>query len=116
MKKFNDKRRADAGFKQEDFDWLDAIPDIPNKRSARPWYYITRHLNAEMLLEFDANGQPVWVEHDMRRGVYPHMFSCMSRAQQASVRLNGSVRSCFYNRLVRKWEPIEQTKRVGGSK
>jgi len=91
--------------KQMNFDWLDTIPDTPPARAARPWYYITRNRNAEMLLGFDAYGAAVWIEHDMRGGVYPHMYSCIRRAQQAAVRLSGTVRSCHYDRHQRKWAP-----------
>ena len=104
MKKKNETP-SDPGIKQEAFDWLDTIPDVPKKRSARPWYYITRYRNAEMLLGFDAHGNPVWVEHDMRAGDLPHMYNCMRRAQEAATRLNGTVKSCHYDRHSRMWQP-----------
>jgi hypothetical protein len=90
---------------QTAFDFLDTIPDQPKTRSARPWYYITRKRNSEMLLEFDAYGNPVWVDHDMRNGNYPHMFSCLRRARQAAIRLGGEARSCHYDRHTRTWTP-----------
>jgi hypothetical protein len=105
MRKFNDKQRSEAGVKQEAFDVLDTIPDIPNKRSARPWYYITRNLNAEMLVGFDAYGKPVWMVHDMRGDTMPHMYNCMRRAQEAAVRLSGTVKSCHYDRCSKRWQP-----------
>jgi len=93
--------------KQLSFDFLDTIPDIPNKRSTRPWYYVTRNLNAEMLVGFDAYGKPVWITHDMRGKVMPHMYNCMRRAQEAATRLNGAVKSCHYDRHSKRWKPYE---------
>jgi hypothetical protein len=94
-----------AGIENEPMSFLDTIPDIPNKRSARPWYYITRNRNAEMLIGFDAYGNPVWAEHDMRGGTLPHMYNCIRRAQTAATRLHGAVRSCHYDRHAKGWKP-----------
>jgi hypothetical protein len=105
MKKFSEKQRIAAGVKQHGFDMLDTIPDIPNKRSARPWYYVTRGLNAEMLVGFDAYGNPVWYPHDMRGDTMPHMYNCLRRAQEAATRLGGAVKSCHYDRHSRRWQP-----------
>lgn len=90
---------------QQAFDFLDTIPGIPNKYSSRPWYYVTRLRNAEMLMGFDAHGEPIWAEHDMRSGDYPHLFNCMRRAQQAATRLGGAVKSCHYDRNQKGWRP-----------
>ncbi len=112
MKKISDSRRGreGAGIKdappvQLPFDWLDTIPDIPPARSPRPWYYITRNWNTEMLVGFDAYGEPVWLEHDMRGDTMPHMYNCMSRAQTAATRLSGAVKSCHYDRHSKRWQP-----------
>lgn len=90
---------------QQSFDFLDTIPDIPHKRSARPWYYITRNRNAEMLMGFDAYGNPVWILHDMRKGDLPHLYNCIRRAQTAATRLGGTVKSCYYDRHAKGWQP-----------
>jgi hypothetical protein len=94
-----------AGIENRPFDILDTIPDIPNKRSARPWYYVTRHLNAEMLVGFDAYGEAVWMTHDMRGDTMPHMYNCHRRAQEAASDLGGTVKSCHYDRHSKRWQP-----------
>lgn len=87
------------------FDFLDTIPDFPNKRSTRPWYYVTRYRHAEMLVGFDAYGKPVWMEHDLRGETMPHMFNCIRRAQTAATKLSGTVKSCHYDRHSKRWQP-----------
>jgi hypothetical protein len=89
---------------QQAFDFLDTIPDFPNKRSARPWYYITRWRNSEMLLEFDAYGKPVWVQHDLRH-TKPHMYNCLRRCRQAASDIGGEPRACHYDRHSKNWTP-----------
>jgi hypothetical protein len=90
---------------QRPFDWLETIPDVPTRR-ARPWYYITRNRSAEMLVDFTSDGEPIWVEHDLR--VYlPHVYNCRGRAQQAATRLHGQVQMCHYDRFEKYWKPNE---------
>lgn len=86
---------------QTAFGFLDTVPDIPTRR-ARPWYYVTRNRNAEMLVDFDAYGQPVWLEHDMRQHL-PFVYNCRRRAQEAASRLGGAVEKCHYDRLNKAW-------------
>lgn len=87
--------------KQTRFDFMDTIPDVPTRR-ARPWYYLVRNRNAEMMLEFDAHGAPIWVEHDLRHQK-PHMYSCLRRAREAALRLNCQVKSCHYDQFAKSW-------------
>lgn len=87
---------------QKAFDWLETIPDFPTRR-ARPWYYITRNRGAEMLVDFDKNGQPVWSAHDLREYL-PHVYNCRQRAQQAATRLHGHVEMCHYDQFSKYWE------------
>jgi hypothetical protein len=84
------------------FDFIDTIPDVPDKRRIRPWYYVTKERNTLMLLSFDYDGLPVWVEHDLRSTI-PHVFNCHQRALQAATRLHGAVQSCYYDRHSSKW-------------
>jgi len=87
---------------QARFDFIDTIPDEPVRR-ARPWYYLVRNRNAEMMLEFDAYGNAVWVEHDLRQHK-PHIYNCIRRANEAALRLNCQVKSCHYDRLAKHWK------------
>jgi len=86
---------------QARFDFMDRIPDEPVRR-ARPWYYLVRNRNAEMMLEFDAHGLPIWVEHDLRQHK-PHIYSCIRRANEAARVLKCQVKSCRYDRLAKHW-------------
>ena len=90
---------------QRSFDFLDTVPDIPSPR-ARPWYYLTRGRNAEMLIDIDAYGNAVWVEHDLREHL-PFVYNCRRRAQEAASRLGATVMMCHYDRLSRSWKKHE---------
>lgn len=87
---------------QRAFEVLDTVPDIPTRR-AMPWYYVTRNRNAEMLVDMDRYGTPVWAVHDLRENL-PHVYNCRRRAQEAATRLGGTVMSCHYDRLSKTWE------------
>jgi len=113
MAKRREVREEDP--KQMPMDWLDTIPANPPTRNTRPWYYVTRFNNGQMLHTFDKEGRPDWVEHDLRHAT-PHVYNCLSTAHKCARKYHGEVKSCYYDIHQKWWISIEKASDLPSAK
>jgi hypothetical protein len=77
---------------------LDQIPAYEAVKKRCFWYYLTRNLNAEMMVGFDMDGGHQWCEHDVRL-VTPHLFNTENAARKIASRNGWTVKKWLYSRV-----------------